>query len=264
MDLGLTGHAIVVTGATSGIGRAVAELLAGEGARLLLVARGEEGLDRTVADLPGGPHATLAADASDPEGGAAIAAACREAHGRIDALVLSAGASRDAPPEDLTPEDWDLQWRLNVLGPNALLLAAQDDLAAAPGGGRVVLVSSSSGKRPSASNMAYSVGKAAQLSLSRAWAQQLASRGVRVNAVTPGPIDSEMWLGPGGLAEQVAERRGTTRDEALQGARGRVPLGRFGTPEEIADVVALLASPRAGFATGGAWSTDGGSVATIV
>lgn len=264
MDLGLTGHAIVVTGATSGIGRAVAETLAAEGARLLLVARGTEGLARTHEALPGGPHATLSADASDPDGGATIAAACRDAHGRIDGLVLAAGATRDAPPEDLTPEDWDLQWRLNVLGPHALLLAAADDLAAAPGGGRAVLVSSSSGKRPSASNMAYSVGKAAQLSLSRAWAQQLAPRGVRVNAVAPGPIDSEMWLAPGGLADQGAERRGTTKDEALDGARGRVPLGRFGRPEEIADVVVLLASPRAGFATGGAWSADGGSVATIV
>jgi len=264
MDLGLTGHAIVVTGATSGIGRAAAVALAGEGARLLLVARGEEGLASTLAALPGGPHAMLAADAADPDSGPAIVAACREAHGRLDALVLSAGTSRDAPPEELTPADWDLQWRINVLGPNGLLLAAADDLAAAPGGGRAVLVSSSSGKRPSASNMAYSVGKAAQLSLSRAWAQQLAPRGVRVNAVTPGPIDSEMWLAPGGLAEQVAQRRGTTKDEALEGSRSRVPLGRFGTPEEIADVLVLLASPRAGFATGAAWSADGGSVATIV
>jgi 3-oxoacyl-[acyl-carrier protein] reductase len=264
MELGLTGHAIVVTGATSGIGRAVAEQLAGEGARLLLVARGQDRLERTAAALPGGPHATFVADASDPGGATAIAAACRDVHGRIDGLVLSAGASRDAPPEDLTADDWALQWRLNVLGPNALLLAAQDDLAAAPGGGRVVFVSSSSGKRPSASNMAYSVGKAAQLSLSRAWAQQLAPRGVRVNAVTPGPIDSEMWLEEGGLADQAAARRGTTREEALTGSRSRVPLGRFGTPEEIADVVVLLTSPRAGFATGGAWSTDGGSVATIV
>ncbi|MDO9408749.1 SDR family NAD(P)-dependent oxidoreductase [Patulibacter sp.] len=264
MDLGLTGHAIVVTGATSGIGRAAAVALAGEGARLLLVARGEEGLARTAAELPGGPHAALSADVAEPASGATIVAACREAHGRLDALVLAAGTSRDAPPHDLTPEDWDLQWRINVLGPHALLLAAADDLADAPGGGRAVLVSSSSGKRPSASNMAYSVGKAAQLSLSRAWAQELAPRGVRVNAVTPGPIDSEMWLAPGGLAEQVAERRGTTKDEALEGARARVPLGRFGTPEEIADVLVLLASPRAGFAVGGAWSADGGSVATIV
>lgn len=264
MDLGLTGHAIVVTGATSGIGRAVATQLAGEGARLLLVARGRDGLDRTVAELPGGPHAVLVADVTDPASGAAIAAACREAHGRVDALVLAAGTTRDAPPEDLTPEDWDLQWRINVLGPNALLLAAADDLAAAPAGGRAVLVASSSGKRPSASNMAYSVGKAAQLSLSRAWAQELAPRGVRVNAVTPGPIDSEMWLADGGLADQAAARRGTTREQALQGARSRVPLGRFGTPDEIADVVVLLASPRAGFTTGVAWSADGGSVATIV
>ncbi|MEV4418886.1 SDR family oxidoreductase [Patulibacter sp. NPDC049589] len=264
MDLGLTGHAIVVTGATSGIGRAVAGQLAAEGARLLLVARGEEGLARTLAELPGGPHATLSADAGDPQAGATIAAACRDAHGRLDALVLAAGTSRDAPPEELTPEDWDLQWRINVLGPNALLLAAQDDLATAPGGGRAVLVSSSSGKRPSASNMAYSVGKAAQLSLSRAWAQQLAPRGVRVNAIAPGPIDSELWLAPGGLAEQAAARRGTTKEEALAGSRARVPLGRFGTPDEIADVVTLLASPRAGFVTGAAWSTDGGSVATIV
>jgi 3-oxoacyl-[acyl-carrier protein] reductase len=264
MDLGLSGHAVVVTGATSGIGRAVADLLAQEGARLLLVARGADGLERTRAALAGGPHAVLSADVADPSSGATIAAAAREAHGRIDALVLCAGTSRDAPPEELSPEDWDLQWRINVLGPNALLLAAQDDLAAAPGGGRAVLVSSSSGTRPSASNMAYSVGKAAQLSLSRAWAQQLAPRGVRVNAVTPGPIDSEMWLQPSGLADQVAARRGTTREEALDGSRSRLPLGRFGTPEEIADVVALLASPRAGFATGGAWSADGGSVATIV
>lgn len=264
MDLGLSGHAVVLTGATSGIGRAVATTLAGEGARLLLVARGEEGLRRTLAELPGGPHAVLACDVADPASAGGVAAVCRQAHGRVDALVHSAGASRDAPPHELTPEDWDLQWRINVLGPNALLLAAADDLAAAPGGGRAVLVSSSSGKRPSASNMAYSVGKAAQLSLSRAWAQELAPRGVRVNAVTPGPIDSEMWLAPGGLAEQVAARTGGTPEQALEAARARVPLGRFGTPEEIADVVALLASPRAGFATGGAWSADGGAVATIL
>jgi 3-oxoacyl-[acyl-carrier protein] reductase len=264
MDLGLSGHAVVLTGATSGIGRAVATMLAAEGARLLLVARDAEGLERTLGELPGGQHATLSADVADPGSGPTITAACREAHGRIDALVLCAGTSRHAAPDELTPEDWDLQWRINVLGPNALLLAAADDLASAPGGGRAVFVSSSSGKRPSSSNMAYSVGKAAQLSLSRAWAQQLAPRGVRVNAVAPGPIDSEMWLAPGGLAEQAAASSGTTREGALDAARARVPLGRFGTPEEIADVVALLASPRAGFATGGAWSADGGAVATIV
>lgn len=264
MDLELIGEAVVVTGATSGIGRAVSRRLAEEGARLVLVARTEAALQRLESELPGGPHAYVAADVTEEASGARIVAAAREAHGRLDAVVIGAGASFQAAPEDLTPEDWDRQWRINVLGPNALLLAAQDDLAAAPGGGRAVLVSSSSGKRPSASNMAYGVTKAAQLSLSRAWAQHLAGRGVRVNAVAPGPIDSEMWLQPGGLADQAAERHGQTREEALAAARARVPLGRFGTPDEIADVIALLASRRAGFATGAAWSTDGGAVPVII
>lgn len=127
-----------------------------------------------------------------------------------------------------------------------------------------MLVSSSSGKRPSSSNMAYSVTKAAQLSLSRAWAEHLAGRGVRVNAIAPGPIDSELWMQPGGLAEQAAEGAGVSKQQALAAAKARVPLGRFGTPEEIADVIVLLASRRGGYVTGAAWSTDGGSVPSIV
>jgi 3-oxoacyl-[acyl-carrier protein] reductase len=264
MDLGLTGAGVAVTGATSGIGRAVVEALAAEGARVLLVARDEGRLRAAAEALPGGPHATLSADVADVASGAAIVAAARARLGRLDAVIACAGASRNAPPEEIGPEEWDLQWRLNVLGPNALLRAAADDLAAAPGGGRAVLVSSSSGKRPSLSNMAYSVTKAAELSLSRAWAQHLAPRGVRVNAVAPGPIDSEMWLRDGGLADQAAAASGTTREEALAAARGRVPAGRFGTPEEVADAIVLLASARAGNTFGAAWSTDGGAVPTIL
>ncbi|MCK9250831.1 MAG: SDR family oxidoreductase [Solirubrobacteraceae bacterium] len=271
MDLRVDGHVIVVTGATSGVGRAVAERLAAEGARLVLVARGADRLAALAAELEptagGAPrprHVTVAADVTAPGAGGRIVGAARDALGRIDAIVAAAGATRRASPEELTAEDWDAQWRINVLAPHALLLAATEDLAVAPDGGRVVLVSSSSGKRPSASNMAYSVTKAAQLSLSRAWADRLAGRGVRVNAVTPGPLDSEMWLDPGGLADQTAAATGASRDEALRIARGRVPLGRFGTPDEIADVIALLASPRAGFVTGAAWSSDGGSVPGIV
>lgn len=264
MDLELSGEAVVVTGATSGIGRATVERLAAEGARLLLVARDGGRLEQTVGALPGGPHATLAVDVTADDAGERIAAACLAAHGRIDAIVAVAGTSQRVAPEELTAAEWDRQWRLNVLGPNALLLAAADALAAAPGGGRAVLVSSSSGKRPSSSNMAYSVTKAAQLSLSRAWAEHLAGRGVRVNAIAPGPIDSELWMQPGGLAEQAAEAAGVSKDEALAGAKARVPLGRFGTPEEIADVIVLLASRRGGYVTGAAWSVDGGSVPSIV
>lgn len=287
MDLELAGESIVVTGATSGIGRATVERLAAEGARLTLVARTAERLRALASALPGGPHATVAVDVAGGPGpdssdaaaagppaaghddparraGATIVGAALDAHGRLDAVVIAAGTSHRTPVEELTAADWDEQWRLNVLAPNGLLLAAADALAAAPRGGRAVLVASSSGKRPSSSNMAYSVTKAAQLSLSRSWAEHLAARGVRVNAVAPGPIDSELWMRPGGLADQAAAAGGKTADQVVAEAAARIPLGRLGTPDEVADVIALLASPRAGFVTGSAWSTDGGSVPGIL
>jgi 3-oxoacyl-[acyl-carrier protein] reductase len=141
--------------------------------------------------------------------------------------------------------------------------------AAAPrmaerGWGRIVNVASSSGKRPSSSNAAYSVAKAAQLSLSRAFAESYARRGVLVNAVAPGPVASPLWTEPGGLADQAAEQRGTTREEALAESAEKVPLGRFGTEQEVAAVIAFLCSEQASDVVGAAWSVDGGSVPTIV
>jgi 3-oxoacyl-[acyl-carrier protein] reductase len=132
------------------------------------------------------------------------------------------------------------------------------------GWGRIVNVSSSSGKRPGQSNVAYSVAKAGQLSLSRAFADAYAGRGVLVNAVTPGPTATELWVGDGGLGDQAAAASGTSREEALAAAAEKVPLGRLGEPEEIADVVAFLCSDRAGNVAGAAWSADGGTVAIIV
>jgi 3-oxoacyl-[acyl-carrier protein] reductase len=134
----------------------------------------------------------------------------------------------------------------------------------ARGAGRIVNVCSSSGKRPSLTNVAYSVTKAAQLSLSRAWADAWASRGVLVNAVAPGPVDTGMWLDEGGLADQAAAARGVSRDEALQAQRGKIPLGRFGTDEEIAAVIAFLCSSQAANVAGAAWSVDGGAVPLII
>ena len=132
------------------------------------------------------------------------------------------------------------------------------------GWGRIVNVSSSSGKRPSSRNMAYSVTKAAELSLSRSFADLYAARGVLVNAVTPGPVASELWMAPGGLADQEAEARGVTREEVLEATAGRVPVGRFGTEQEIANVIALLCSEAASYVTGAAWSVDGGIVPVII
>jgi 3-oxoacyl-[acyl-carrier protein] reductase len=132
------------------------------------------------------------------------------------------------------------------------------------GWGRIVNVSSSSGKRPSLTNAAYSVTKAGMLSLSRAFADAYAARGVLVNAVTPGVVDTGLWLDPGGLADQVAAARGIDREEALASAGAKPPLGRFGTEQEIAAAIVFLCSERASNVAGAAWSVDGGTVPTIV
>jgi 3-oxoacyl-[acyl-carrier protein] reductase len=148
------------------------------------------------------------------------------------------------------------------MGPLRLMRAAAPRMAAR-GWGRIVNVSSSSGKRPSSSNAAYSVTKAAELSLSRAFADRYAAGGVLVNAVTPGAVATGLWTGPGGLAEQAGGGP-EGRDEALEAAAAKIPLGRMGTPEEIAAVIVFLCSERASNVTGAAWSVDGGAVPIIL
>jgi 3-oxoacyl-[acyl-carrier protein] reductase len=258
MDLGLSGRRCLVTGASRGIGRAVAELLAAEGARLLLSARDRDGLAESA---PAGAE-LLAADVTDPDAGERLVAACVERLGGIDVLVNNAGTSRLRPLDELTDEDWEEQWRLNVRGPERLMRAAAPHMAAA-GWGRIVNVASSSGKRPSLRNAAYSVTKAAELSLSRAYADAYAGRGVLVNAVAPGITGTGLWLDRGGLADQEAAAGGGDRKAAIAGAAAKVPLGRFGTPEEVAAVVVFLCSERASDVAGAAWSVDGGAVPTI-
>src|SRR6185436_2709173 len=165
MDLGLQGKRCVVTGASRGIGRATAELLAAEGARLLLVGRDRDGL----AEAAPRDAEILQADVTAPDAGERIVAACVERLGGIDVLVNNAGTSFLKALDELTDEDWDGQWRLNVRGPERLMHAAAPRMAE-QGWGRIVNVCSTSGKRPSLRNAAYSVTKAAQLSLSRAYA----------------------------------------------------------------------------------------------
>jgi 3-oxoacyl-[acyl-carrier protein] reductase len=259
MDLGLAGRACVVTGASRGIGLATARALSAEGARVLLVARREDVL-REVA--PEG-SSTLALDVTAADAGERVVAGCVERFGAVDVLVNNAGTSRVRALDELTDDDWREQFDLHVMAPLRLMRAAAPRMAER-GWGRIVNVCSSSGKRPSLSNAAYSVSKAAQLSLSRVFADGYAARGVLVNAVAPGPVETPLWLAKGGLAEQAAAAKGKSRDEALEAARSKIPIGRFGTEDEVAAVVAFLCSERASDVTGAAWSVDGGSVPTIV
>jgi 3-oxoacyl-[acyl-carrier protein] reductase len=241
MELGIAGRTAVVTGATRGIGAATAELLAAEGAHVVRVAR-SEGIDVTAPDAP----ARIAARA-----------------GRVDILVNNAGTSFARPLDELTDDDWNGLWELHVLASMRLMRAFAPGMAER-GWGRIVNVASSAGKRPSLTNAAYSVTKAAQLSLSRVFADTYAAQGVLVNSVAPGAVASPLWVADGGLGDQTAAARGISREQALQAQADRIPLGRLAAPEEVANVIAFLCSERASTVTGAAWSTDGGTVATIV
>ena len=265
MDLGLAGRACIVTGASRGIGLATARALADEGARVLLIARDREALAEAARACAtgAGEAAALALDVTADDAGEAALAAAVEHFGGVDVLVNNAGTSRLRTLEELTDEDWREQWELNVMASLRMMRAVAPRMAHR-GWGRIVNVASSSGKRPSSSNAAYSVAKAAQLSLSRAFADAYAARGVLVNAVAPGAVGSGLWTAPGGLADQVAEKQGITRDEALEAAAGKIPLRRMGNEEEIAAVIAFLCSERASDVAGAAWSVDGGTVPTIV
>jgi len=261
MELGLAGRACIVTGASRGIGLATAQTLCAEGADVLLVARGADALAAAAERSAGarGRAEWLACDVTAPTAGERLVAACRERFGRLDALVNNAGTTDARPLAELTDADWQGQWELNVLAPLRLMAAAAPVMAER-GFGRIVNVSSSAGKRPSLRNAAYTVTKAAQLSLSRVFAEEWARSGVLVNAVAPGPVATPLWTAPGGLADQTAERTGASREEALAALAARVPRGRLGAEEEIAAVIVFLCSEAAANVLGAAWSVDGGAV----
>jgi 3-oxoacyl-[acyl-carrier protein] reductase len=250
VDLGLSGRVCVVTGSTGGIGRAVARMLAEEGARVVTSGRG---------DAPGvGEALHVVGDLMDPEGPAEL---IRQA-GAVDCLVNNVGLAYQIDFDSVTDEQWDEMWQLNVMSYIRTIRAVLPEMRGR--GGAIVNVSSTAGKRPSTSMPNYTVTKAAVLSLSRLVADLYAKDGIRCNAVTPGPTATDAWLAPGGLADQQAERTRKTRDEALEAVAGGRPLGRLAEADEIAAVIVFLCSDRASYVTGSAWSADGGTVPIIV
>jgi 3-oxoacyl-[acyl-carrier protein] reductase len=245
VNLGLEGKVCVVTGGTRGIGASTARMLAQEGARVLTVARRGADLELDVTH----------ADAAER-----VLEACP---GTPWALVNNAGMSRARPLEELSDADWQAQWELHVMASMRLMRALAPRMAEA-GGGRIVNVSSSSGRRPSSNlDAAYSVTKAAQLSLSRLFADLWAPDGVLVNAVAPGPVEDELWTERGGLADQIGARRGIDREEVLESTRSRLPVNRMATPDEVAAAIVFLCSERASNVSGAVWAVDGGSVPVI-
>ena len=267
MDLGLAGRACVVTGASRGIGLETARRLCAEGARVLFVARTEERVAEAAAEAASGAPgetAHLALDVTGADAGERILAAATEIFGGLDVLVNNAGTAKWRDLDDVPDADWQLQFDLNVMAPLRAMRAAAPAMAER-GWGRIVNVASTAGKRPSAAMPEYSVAKAAELSLSRLFADRYAGRGVLVNAVCPGPVASELWMEPGGLLDQSQELSGaSSREEALEAAGQKRPIGRLAEAGEIAAAIVFLCSEQASYVAGAAWSVDGGTVQVII
>src|SRR3954449_5776976 len=257
MDLGLRDRVCLVTGSTAGIGLATAKLLVAEGARVAVTGRDPARVDH--AKNESGAAVGVAADLSDPAAAERLVAEV----GPVDCLVNNVGEAYQVSFDDLTDEQWDSMWQLNVMSYVRCIRAALPGMKAAKAG-TIVNVSSTAGKRPSTGMPNYTVTKAAVLSLSRLVADLYAKEGIRCNAVAPGPTATDAWLGEGGLADQQAARTSNTREEVLRAVGGGRPLGRLAEPQEIAAVIAFLCSDRASYVTGAAWSADGGTVPIII
>ena len=269
MDLGLAGKACVVTGASRGIGRCTARMLTADGASVLLVARDAGLLAGAVAECEAAASAgagavALALDVTDAEAGGRILGAADEHFGKLDVVVNNAGTSVWRELDEVPEAAWYSAWELNVMAPMRLMKAAIPAMSER-GWGRVVNVSSTAAKRPSANMPEYSVAKAAQLSLSRLFADRYAGEGVLVNAVCPGATKSEMWMEADGLLDQLMQSQGLdSRERALEAAAKSRPIGRMAEVEEIAAAIVFLCSERASYVAGSAWSVDGGTVQVII
>jgi NAD(P)-dependent dehydrogenase (short-subunit alcohol dehydrogenase family) len=256
VDLGLRDRVCLVTGSTAGIGCETARLLAEEGARVVTCGRRETG--------PGvGEAIHVARDLSQPNAPREVVARAERELGRVDCLVNNVGTAIQTSFDELTDEDWQSMWELNVMSYVRTIRAVLPGMRERQFG-RIVNVSSTAAKRPSTGMPNYSVTKAAVLSLSRLVADVYAKDGILCNAIAPGPTASPAWLAPGGLADQAAERSGKSRDDVLAGVASGRPLGRLAEPDEIAAVIVFLCSDRANYVTGAAWSADGGTVPIII
>ena len=246
----LDGRTAIVTGASRGIGAAIAAALDGAGARVALVARSAPDLEGVAAGLRNDP-VVVVADLGSPDGPDLAAAQSLDAFGgRVDVLVNNAGAVLRKDTEELTTSELDVLWAVNV---RSVLLLCRAVLPAMVrgGGGSIVNVSSISAVRGTPRRAAYAATKAALDGMTRSLAMEYGPRGVRVNSVAPGAIDTDMWRAP--LAREGVRRH----------VEGHVALRRVGVAEDVAPVVLFLASDAARYVTGETLSVDGGMHATM-
>jgi NAD(P)-dependent dehydrogenase (short-subunit alcohol dehydrogenase family) len=249
-----SGKNLLITGATSGIGRATAGRFAQAGANVAAVGRDETGLQHLEQSLRelGVRCATINADLAQDDSAETVVAKAIDALGGIDILVNAAGHISNGTIETTTTEAWDAMLDINLRSVFLLMQKALPSLVER--GGNIVNVSSVTGLRSFPGVLAYCVSKAGLDQLTRCSALELAAKGVRVNAVNPGVVVTEIHKRGGMSDDQYAA--------FLEHSRETHPLGRVGKPEEIAELIAFLASPRASWITGATYSIDGGRALT--
>jgi NAD(P)-dependent dehydrogenase (short-subunit alcohol dehydrogenase family) len=258
MDLQLTGKVAVVTGASKGIGLAVTRTLAAEGATVVAGSRTVETLSGLEGVTP------VAVDLMDREGPARLIAAAVDAFGRVDVLVNNVGGVH--PRLDgflsLTDADFEASLQLNFFAALRATRAAVADMSSRGAGVIVNVASVNAFFEPDGAVIDYGAAKAALLNLAKSLSQELGPQGIRITSVSPGPVATDLWLGENGVAATIGQATGAGAEGIRAQAVAGMPTGRFTTPEEVAAIVAFLASPRVANVTGASWVIDGGLLKT--
>jgi NAD(P)-dependent dehydrogenase (short-subunit alcohol dehydrogenase family) len=262
MDLGLKGKIAVVTGASKGIGLAVTQALAAEGAQVVAGAR----TIGTLEKLPG--VTAMALDLSARDAPSRLVARALELHGRVDVLVNNLGGVRLRLQGFLGTSDEEFEWamQMNFFAAVRATRAAVTQMVEQGGGAIVNVASVNAFFQPDAGTIDYGAAKAALVNFSKALSQDLGPKKIRVNCVSPGPVSTDLWLGKEGVAQTVAKAMNVDAETARQrviASIGGLATGRFTTPEEVATLVVMLASERTGNVTGANYVIDGGLVKTL-
>jgi len=261
MDLNLAGKVAVVTGAGKGIGMATTLALADEGAQVVAGSRTTGTLDGLKGVTP------VAVDLTAADGPAQLIRYATEEHGRIDVLVNNVGAVRMRTEGFFGTSDEDFAWAMQMNFFIALRAsrAALTEMVKSGSGAIVNVASVNAFFQPDAATIDYGAAKAALVNLTKTLAQEFGPHGIRVNAVSPGPVATDLWLGEQGVAATVAKATGVDAETARQtiiAGIGGFATGRFTTPQEVATLIAFLASDRAGNITGANYLIDGGLIKT--